>query len=58
MSVSQAADFLGISVRSVRRHSANGDLAHRRVGWLLKYERSVLDAFAKNIGGNRKGRAR
>jgi excisionase family DNA binding protein len=55
LSVSDAAEYLGISPRSIRRHVSNGDLAHRRVGWLLKFDKSALDAFAVPMGGSRKG---
>ena len=56
LSVPEAADYLGISSRSVRRHVDNGDLEHRRVGWLIKFDQESLDAFAPPIGGNKKGR--
>lgn len=55
MSVEEAAEYLGISSRSVRRHVDNGDLEHRRVGWLIKFDTTALDAFAAPIGGRRKG---
>lgn len=55
MSVAEAAERLGISTRSVRRHVSNGDLEHRRVGWLIKFDQTALDAFAVPIGGRKKG---
>ena len=55
LSVTQAAGYLGISPRSVRRHAATGDLPHRRVGGLLKFERETLQNFARPVGGNWKG---
>lgn len=58
MSVVQAAEYLGISDRSIRRHVDNGDLEHRRVGWLIKFDKTALDAFAAPIGGRKKGGSR
>ena len=58
MSVGEAAEYLSISPRSIRRHADTGDLPHRRVGGLLKFERAALDEFAQPVGGNRKGGSR
>lgn len=55
LSVPEAAEYLGISDRSIRRHKDNGDLEHRRVGWLIKFDKTALDAFAAPIGGRKKG---
>ena len=49
LSVNEAADYLGISTRSVRRHIANGDLTHERVGWLIKFKQTDLDAFVVRV---------
>ncbi|WP_424317014.1 helix-turn-helix domain-containing protein [Haloferula sp.] len=56
LSVGEAAEYLGISPRSIRRHASSGDLPHRRVGWLLKFEPTCLDDFAIHIGTKGKGR--
>jgi hypothetical protein len=50
MSVEAAAIYLGISERSVRRHSSpdcrgKSRLTSSRVGGLIKFLRSDLDAF-------------
>ncbi|MGJ8632285.1 MAG: helix-turn-helix domain-containing protein [Luteolibacter sp.] len=55
LNVSDAAAFLGISTRSVRRHIASGDLPHRRVGWLIKFDRDTLDGFAVPFSNEKKG---
>jgi excisionase family DNA binding protein len=55
LTVVEAAEYLGISDRSIRRHVDNGDLEHRRVGWLIKFDQAALDAFAPPIGGRQKG---
>jgi excisionase family DNA binding protein len=45
MNRNEAAEYLGISKRSVQRHKDNGDLAFHRVGGLIRYLRADLDAF-------------
>jgi excisionase family DNA binding protein len=51
LSVPEAAEYLGISIRSIRRHVTNGELVHHRVGWLIKFLQSELDDFARRFGG-------
>lgn len=58
LSVHQAAEYLGISSRSIRRHVANGDLEHRRAGWLIKFDKTALDEFTAPVCGRKKGGAK
>ena len=45
MDRSAAADYLGISERSIQRHKDNGDLPFHRLGGLIRYLRADLDEF-------------
>jgi excisionase family DNA binding protein len=49
LSSQQAADYVGINVRTLRLHVAKGHLRCRRVGKLYKFEKEVLEEFAKVI---------
>lgn len=49
--VREAADYLGKSERSIRRHYASGDLRHHRVGHSVRFSKSDLDDFAPAFGG-------
>jgi len=58
LSVEDAAYYLGIGTRTLRRYAAEGDIEHRRVGRLLKFERATLDDFVRPLGGKKStGRA-
>jgi excisionase family DNA binding protein len=45
MDRSAAAEYLGISERSIQRHKDNGDLPFHGVGGLIRYLKSDLDEF-------------
>jgi excisionase family DNA binding protein len=45
MDRSAAAEYLGISERSIQRHKDNGDLPFHRLGGLIRYLRTDLDEF-------------
>lgn len=53
LSVEDAAYYLGIAPRTLRRYAAQGDIEYRRVGRSLKFERATLDEFARPIGGKK-----
>ena len=46
LDIDQAAEYLGVSVRTMRRYLAGGKLqAHRLTGRLLRFRREELDAY-------------
>lgn len=54
--VPEAASYLNISERSVRRHYGTGDLEHCKVGWLIRFRKEALDEFARRYGGDHRRR--
>ena len=45
MTPEEAAQFLGTSVRHIRRLVAERRLAHRKIGRYVRFDRRDLDAF-------------
>lgn len=50
LSPAEAADYLGLSIKSVRRLISCGDLPARRIGRLIRIRVEDLDTLGRPLG--------
>lgn len=50
LSPAEAADYLGLSIKSVRRLISTGDLPARRIGRLIRIRVEDLDTLGRPLG--------